>query len=112
MWIFTSIFARGPGVGLLQGPEGSGVGAGVGPGAGVGTGPGPGSGVGVGLGAGVGVGVTPGMPKTGSGMDRVGPGGFWDGWLGSCSVIVLQPSRTTPETKAPSVLFFMTTPYG
>ena len=61
---------------------------------------------------GEGLGVRPGMPKTGSGMDKVGPGGFWEGWLGNCSVIVLQPSRTTPEMKAPTVLFFMTTPYG
>src|SRR3989442_8775016 len=102
MWMVTSLFASGPGVGLPHGPEGSGVGAGVGPGAGVGTGPGPGSGVGVGLGAGVGVGVTPGMPKTGSGMDRVGPGGFSDGRLGRLCLIAFQPSRTTPETKPPS----------
>jgi len=52
------------------------------------------------------------MPKTGRGMDRVGPGGFWEGWLGNSSVIVLQPSRTTPERTAPTVLFFMTTSYG
>jgi hypothetical protein len=45
-------------------------------------------------------------------MDKVGPGGFWEGWLGKRSVIMLQPSRTTPEMQAPSVLFFMTTPYS
>ncbi len=110
MWIFTSIFATGPGVGLLQGPLGSGVGAGVGPGVGVGAGVGPGRGVGVGFGPGVG--VTLGMLKTGSEMDRVGPGVSWLAWLGNRSVIVLQPSRTIPEMKAPSLLFFMTTPYG
>jgi len=51
------------------------------------------------------------MLKTGSEIDSVGPGVSWVGWLGNRSVIVLQPSKTIPEIKAPSVLFFMTTPY-
>src|SRR5260370_26390372 len=101
MWIFTSIFATGPGVGLLQGPLGSGVGAGVGPGVGVGAGVGPGRGVGVGFGPGVG--VTAGMMKTGGEMGRGRPRGSRVGWPGHPSVLVLPPSTTAPDMQAPSL---------
>jgi hypothetical protein len=73
---------------------------------GVGVGVGVGPGVGLGVGDAVGVGLGVGVPTAilGMGTVRTDDVGVWVGWVGSSSVIVWHPTRTS-ATATPWTVF-------